>query len=142
MDYKTLHLLLKCGKEFGHRRLRDHGLNDTESLLCSYIYHNPACSQEEAARALHLDKTTTAKALSALEKKGFITRQRNAADGRRNDLLITAAGTDCLKAISEYHSAWINEVFSCLSPEEQETFDGLFCRVLKKAEERLDREDA
>lgn len=135
MDYKTIHLLLKCGKEFGHRRLRSRGLSDTESLLCSYVSHHPACSQEEAARTLHLDKTTAAKALLALEKKEYIRRIRNQEDGRRNELYITEKGTECLMDIMKEHDAWVNDILSCLSPEEQEQFDSLFQRVLEKAEE-------
>ena len=74
MDYQTLNLLFRCGKEFSHAKIRLHELSDTECMICSYIYSHENCSQDEVSAALRVDKTTVGKALASLENKACVVR--------------------------------------------------------------------
>lgn len=39
-------------KSFAHRQIRLSGLNDTECLICSYVYTHENCSRDDVAKAL------------------------------------------------------------------------------------------
>lgn len=138
MDYQTLHLLLKCGKEFGHKKLRTHGLSDTECLLCSYVSFHPGCSQDDTVHALRMDKTTVAKALRTAEGKNLIRRERHPEDKRRNVLRMTEEGRERIAAVASLHDQWLSRILSVLSPEEQARFEGYCLRLLRAAEELSD----
>lgn len=142
MDYQTLHLLLKCGKEFGHRKIRPHGLSDTECLLCSYISFHPGCPQDEVVRALRMDKTTVAKALRNAERKALLRRERHPSDRRRNVLHITEEGAARISAIADLHDKWLTQVLSALTPAEQAQFEGYCLRLLRAAEALSQGEEA
>lgn len=135
MEFQTLNLLLKCGKEFGHRRIRERGVSETECLLCSWIYAHPDCVQEDAARALHMDKTTAAKALAALERKGFVLRKKNPSDLRKNLLTLSEQGNARISEILHLHDQWLEKILSTLAPEEQQQFEAYCDRLLLAAEE-------
>ena len=134
MDYETLNLLFRCGKEFSHKTIKSRDLGDTEGMVCSYIFSNGGCSQDEAAASLKADKTTVAKAVSALEKKGLLRRERDQNDKRRNKLYITPAGKTKIAGLAEMHNKWLSSVMAVLSKEEQRQFEDFCRRILCEAE--------
>lgn len=134
MKFGTLDLLFKYGREFGHRRIRGSGLSDTECLLCSFVSAHPGCSQDDAVQALHMDKTTAAKALHSLEEKDCILRAQSSEDRRKKMLTITEAGTAKLSAIMHLHDQWMSRVLAALEPEEQAQFEEYCIRLLRAAE--------
>lgn len=134
MDFKTLNLLLRCSKEFSHEKIRVRDLSDTECMLCSYIFSNAGCSQDDAATALKIDKTTVGKALSTLEKKNFVERTQDSGDLRKKRLNITGAGREKLSDLINIHNDWLSEILTCLSPQEQAQFESLCTRLLAAAQ--------
>lgn len=138
MDFKTLNLLFRCGKEFGHKRILKKELSDTEYMLCSCIYAHPDCSQDEAATILKTDKTTVAKALASLEKKSCIVRTRDASDKRRNCLRLTQLGHDKIADLLDIHDEWLSSVLQCLTDDEQKQLEN-YCERLLEAAEALEK---
>ena len=134
MEFGTLDLLFKYGREFGHRRIRSRGLSDTECLLCSFVSAHPGCSQDDAVQGLHMDKTTVAKALRTLEEKGCLTRVQSPNDRRKKVLTVTKAGEEKLAAILHLHDQWMSRVLAALNPEEQTQFENYCVRLLRAAE--------
>lgn len=134
MEFGMLDLLFKYGREFGHRRIRSSGLSDTECLLCSFISAHPGCSQDDAVQGLHMDKTTAAKALRALEEKDYIIRAQSSDDRRKKRLSVTEVGMEKLSAIMHLHDQWMNRVLAVLNPEEQAQFEKYCVRLLQAAE--------
>lgn len=137
MDFQTLNLLFRFGKEFGHKRIRNRGLSDTECMLCSYVSSHPGCSQDDAVQGLRMDKTTAARALGALEEKGFLRRTQDGRDRRKKVLRITPAGEESISGILHLHDRWFHRVLSVLSEEEQRQFEQYCLRLLRAAEELL-----
>ena len=135
MDFQTLNLLFKSGMDFGHKRIREHGLSDTECFLCSYVYSHPSCSQDDAVQALRMDKTTAAKALRTLEAKGLLRRARDTVDKRKKVLFVTEDGVEKISAVADLHDQWFRQILSVLSPEEQAQFEDFCARLLRAAEE-------
>ena len=134
MDFLTLDLLLRCNREYSHRELRSQNVNDSECMICTYVYSNPGCSQDDAAWALKMDKTTVAKALLALETKGYVQRVQDAADKRVKRLCVTDAGREKITALIALHDRWLSQVLTCLSASEQAQFESYCQRVLLSAQ--------
>jgi DNA-binding MarR family transcriptional regulator len=133
VDYDKLNMLIKLGREYGHRKIRETGFSDTEHYICTFLYFHKDVSQDTVAGSLMFDKTTVAKALLSLENKGFIIRGQNPENRRKNILQITGAGIEIIKDSIDIYDAWLKKVNSCLSEQEQRQFDLLFDKLLKKA---------
>ena len=137
MDFQMLNLLLSCGKEFSHRRIRESGFSETECLICTYVLSHPGCSQDSAVQALRMDKTTLAKAVQGLETRGLLLRAQDTDDRRKKVLTLSTDGEHRIRAVTNLHDRWLKNVFSVLSPDEQTQFENLFLRLLRAAEETL-----
>ena len=134
MEFQTLNLLFRCGKQFSHEKIRMQDLSDTECMLCSYIYSHEGCSQDDVSVALKTDKTTVGKALAALESKGCIERKQDKADKRRKLLHLTESGREKTAELLNIHNSWLSEILTCLSPDEQKQFESCCERLLAAAE--------
>lgn len=141
MDFQVLNLLLKCGMDFGHKRIRNRGLSDTECLICSYVYSHPGCSQDDAVQGLRMDKTTLAKALRTLEDKGCVERTQDAQDRRKNVLKVTQSGAERISEIAHLHDRWLSGILETLNPEERSQFESYCARLLEAAEKQLSEQD-
>ena len=134
MDYQTLNLLFRCGKQFSHERIRMQDLSDTECMICSYIYSHEDCSQDDVSVALKTDKTTVGKALASLERKNVVTREHDAEDRRVKRLSLTDAGREKVSELAGLHNNWLASILTCLSDEEQHNFESYCERLLAAAE--------
>ena len=133
MEYQKLSHIVKFAKEYGHNQIRDAGISDTEHRICTFLYFHSEVSQDTVASALMMDKTTVAKALLSLEKKGYITRQRDLQNRRKNILCITEEGSKTIADISDIYDRWLEGVISCLSEREQNKFFEYCERILENA---------
>ena len=134
MDYQTHNLHVKCSKEFSHKKIRLQDLSDTESMICSYINSHDLCSQENVSTALKTDKTTVAKAIASLEKKGCLVRMRDQDDKRVKRLSLTENGKERITDLLDLHNNWMDRVMSCLSKDERKQFENCCARLLAAAE--------
>jgi DNA-binding MarR family transcriptional regulator len=130
LDYGKLNMLMKLGREYGHKKIRDVGVSDTEHYICTFLYFHNEVSQDTVANTLMLDKTTVAKALLSLEQKGFIARIQNPANRRKNILTITLAGKGTISDSLSIYDDWLNKICSCFSNQELRQFDLLFDKML------------
>jgi DNA-binding MarR family transcriptional regulator len=70
--------------------------------LMLLIQENPGINQTTLSKANGRDKSTLTSSLSNLEKRGFVSRQRESADKRNYTLSLTAAGTKELEILQSY----------------------------------------
>ena len=134
IKFQSLDLLLRFGKEFGHRQIRERGFSDTEFLICSFVLKNPLCTQLDVVNGLKMDKTTLTKALTVLEAKGEIRRTQDTHDRRKNRLEITPHGSERLTALLGLHDIWMESILQVLTKDEQRQLDGYIRRLLDAAE--------
>ena len=66
---------------FADRTLRAPGVGSAEYDLINLVRQNPGITQKELSRILGVDKSTVARQAANLEKKGYIERTENPADG-------------------------------------------------------------
>ena len=136
MDYQILKLLFRCNKEFSHEKIRKQELSDTECMICSYVYANENCSQDDVSVALKTDKTTVGKALASLENKACVMRMQDKADKRVKRLSLTDVGRKKVAELIDLHDNWLRDIMTCLSSEEQKQFEN-YCERLLAAAEKL-----
>ena len=132
MNFSNLNLLLRYAKEYGHGQLKQVGVTDTEHIICAFLFGHSQSSQDDVADALRLDKTTVARALLSLEKKGYITRTPNPDNRRKNILFLTEVGKSNISHIVDIHDEWLSKISSALTADEQVQFDG-YCKKLLSA---------
>lgn len=133
MNYQQLNTLIKLGRDFGHEQIRDAGFTDTEHAICTFLCFHDRVSQDTIANALMLDKTTVAKALSAMEAKGLILREQNPKNRRENRIRITECGRSSVSGSVDLYDSWLQRVCSCLSAEELRQLDESFDRIVQCA---------
>ena len=139
MDFRVLNSLMKMTKSFAHGQIRASGLNDTECMICSFVYSNENCSQDDVAKALCMDKTTVTKAMQVLENKGVLQRVSDVVDKRRNVLSLTVDGKEKCSQILHIHDEWVGKVMEELNDEEQKQFES-YCRRLINAAKKMQEE--
>jgi DNA-binding MarR family transcriptional regulator len=139
VQFHSLYLLLRCAKEFGHGKIKSMGFSDTEHLICTFLLGHDHASQDDVADALKLDKTTVAKALLSLEKRGFVERAVNSQNRRKYALTLTNSGRDSISDIVDVYDAWFREVSACLTHQEQLQFEE-YCGRLLTVAEKLNKE--
>lgn len=135
MDFQTISLLSKYAKDYGHAKIRDAGVSDTEHRICAFLYFHRDVYQDMVANTLMLDKTTVAKALVSLEERGLIERIQNPDNRRKNVLNITDEGKETIADSVSIYDEWLEKVESCLSEEERKQFHCYCLRLLEKAKE-------
>ena len=141
MDFNTISLLLKYAKRYGHAKIREAGVSDTEHKICTFLYFHSDAYQDMIANSLMLDKTTIAKAILSLEERGLIKRIQNPDNRRKNILNITDAGKQTITDVVGVYDKWLENIESCLSNEEKEQFRDFCRRLLKQAKEFSENEE-
>ena len=138
MGFHSINRLWRYAKEYGHNRIRNAGVSDTEYQICAFVHFHHDMSQDAVASALCLDKTTVAKALLSLEGKGYIQREQNPENRRKNILSITDQGRTTIADVVDVYDLWTDAVYSCLTLEEQEAFEEYLVRMIEKARQLSD----
>ena len=139
MDFQVLNSLIRMMKGFAHSQIRANGINDTECMICSYVYAHENCSQDDVSKGLCMDKTTIAKAVRELEKEEILLRIPDKTDRRRNILNLTATGKEKCSRILNIHDEWVGRVMEELNDEEQKQFES-YCRRLIEAAKKIQEE--
>ncbi len=135
MVFNTISLLSKYAKEYGHAKIREAGVSDTEHIICTFLYFHSDAYQDMIADSLMLDKTTVAKAILGLEERGLIKRIQNPDNRRKNILNITDAGKEKIADVVGIYDEWLQKIESCLTDAEKEQFHDCCLRLLEKAKE-------
>ena len=133
MEFSKLNMLIKLGREFGHEQIRDAGFSDTEHAICTFLCYHDHVSQDMIANALLQDKTTVAKALSALESEGLVAREQDEQNRRRNVIRITQTGRDSVSASMDIYDTWFRDISVGLSEQEREIFDRAIGKMIEHA---------
>ncbi len=133
MEFFKLEMLIKLGREFGRKKIRDAGFSDTEHAICAFLCFHDNVSQDTISKALILDKTTVAKSLRSLEEKDYIVRKQNEQNRRKNIVRITEAGKNSVSQNSDIYEQWLSNICIGLSIEEMEQMDVILEKITKRA---------
>jgi MarR family 2-MHQ and catechol resistance regulon transcriptional repressor len=112
-----------------NRDLNAYHLSASQFGAMEALYHLGAMAQVEVSRKLLLSTANITTVLQNLEKRGLVTRERDAKDQRIVRVSITEKGAALVEQILPGHVTTIVRDFSILTAEEQETLAAL-CRKL------------
>ncbi len=135
MQFHNLYLLLRYAKEFCHSQIKNIGVSGTEHMICTFLLGHCGGSQDDVAEALKLEKATVARALSSLEKKGYVERSINSDNRRKYILTLTQSGKESIADVADIYDVWLRKISSCLTEQEQKQFDEYCKRLLIVSEE-------
>ena len=99
-------------------------------LLAALQEFGPA-SQARLGRRTGMDRSDVVAAVNELVGRGLADRSPDPADGRRNIITITPAGTAHLRRLEELLDDVQNELLAPLSPAERQQLIRLLTRVLE-----------
>ena len=100
-------------------------------LLAALREFGPA-SQAKLGRRTGMDRSDVVAAVNELVGRGLADRSPDPADGRRNIITITPAGTAHLRRLEELLDDVQNELLAPLSPAERQQLIHLLTRVLER----------
>jgi len=100
-------------------------------LLAALREFGPA-SQAKLGRRTGMDRSDVVAAVNELVGRGLADRSPDPADGRRNIITITPAGTAHLRRLEELLDDVQNELLAPLSPAERQQLIHLLTRILER----------
>ena len=112
------------------------GLRGIHARLFMAICRTPGCSQDQLAKRMWFDKSTIARQMELLEKKGFITRTPSEKDKRVLCVYPTQQMLDFQPGLKAAMEQWEQELLQDLTEEEKAQLNGL----LAKLRERVNKE--
>lgn len=88
-------------------------------------------SQKELANQMRLSPATVAASLKSLERNGYVERQTDPSDSRRNQIAVTRRALEALEAGRKVFRAVDEAMFAGFSPEEIDTLTAFQQRMLE-----------
>lgn len=107
----------------------EHDLSLTQLRVLAILRDGPA-QVTELASYLGLDKSTISGLVDRAERRGLLRRAVNPDDGRRVDVLLSAAGTELAERGAEQVAHSLSGMTGCLSPAESRRLTMLLQRLL------------
>ena len=129
-DYNRLGDILfifhKNHKKFFNDELSKYDLNLIQAFCIFMLYRNEELNQKALSDDLYLTKGAITKAVTKLERDGWISRERSPEDKRSYVLRLTEKGNDFFPILSEINKSWETQIgLNELDPEFMETFKEL-----------------
>ena len=112
------------------------GLKGIHARLFMAICRTPGCSQDQLAKRMWFDKSTIARQMELLEKKGFITRQPSEKDKRVMCVYPTEQMLAIQPDLKNAMEQWEATLLQDLTEEEKLQLNAL----LAKVRERVNKE--
>lgn len=98
------------------------GMHPGQPPLLEFILDHPGCTQKEAADELDVSPASAAASLKRLEKAGLVARQADQQDARRNQLELTEAGKEKIRAVREKMNALDKQTLAGISDQDAAQF--------------------
>ena len=122
--------ILRSARQMVNEDLKPLNLSSSEgNILLHLITQNQGFRQEEIVEQLDISKAAVSRALDSLEKKNYITREKDPYDKRASRVLITPKALEIGPQIEKVY----NEVYAVakqvVSEQELKHFIELFSRV-------------
>ena len=127
-----------CGRILSHCLGKRRG----QGRILHILYQRGEMSQQDLQELLGIQAGSISEIAAKLEDKGLITRVRSEQDRRKVSLSITERGRDVAAHSGEEHVLKRRaELFSCLTPEEQNTLESLLDKLSVDWFRQLKRRD-
>lgn len=138
---KTLNNISRCQAIYRKNNLSTNDLCPNHYAFVLSICRFPGHPQEELAKNLCLDKSTVARALSYLEKNGYIIRIPNEKDKRQTLVYPSEKMLSIYPLIRTINKDWNNLVTEGISPEKLSIFHEVLSQIEVNAKRMIEMEE-
>ena len=121
-DMREITKIAREVSKFTVRTMKADGIGTGEFDFIHVVRHNPGITQREICEILTLDKGACARRAAGLEKKGYLIKRKNPADGRSFQLYATRKAETLKLSKVEIETRYYNWLSGSLTPEELQTF--------------------
>lgn len=122
--------LRRCRREY----MAPYGLRGIHARLFMAICRTPGCSQDRLAKRMWFDKSTIARQMELLEKKGFITRKPSETDKRVMCVYPTEEMLQIQPDLKDAMGKWEDTLLQDLTEDEKRKLLELLARVRERVE--------
>lgn len=103
---KWISILYRQFQIYINRELKEYDINSSEYIYLANIAKNEGVCQKYFSDELMIDQALTTRVMKSLEKKGFITREKNVNDKRAYTIKLTPTGQNIQPLIIEKLNYW------------------------------------
>ncbi|MDF3938477.1 MarR family winged helix-turn-helix transcriptional regulator, partial [Achromobacter denitrificans] len=121
--------------------LADCGIPLGEARCLAAIGRYAPLSVNDLARAANLNKGQASRSAQALVERGLVEKTNSESDGRGVVLAPTAAGVAQYRRVIDLIARRNDEIFACLSADEQRLLGGMLDRLIDHLQARDDAAD-
>ncbi len=137
-----LHVLNKITDRDTNRvYLAECGIPLGEARCLAAIGRYAPLSVNDLARAANLNKGQASRSAQALVERGLVEKTNSESDGRGVVLAPTAAGVAQYRRVIDLIARRNDEIFACLSADEQRLLGGMLDRLIDHLQARDDAAD-
>ncbi len=126
-----LNQLAAAVREETYRKLKSHRLSPRCFGLMLVLAECPGINQSDLGARIGVDSTTMSELVDELTVNGLITREINALDRRRKELVLTNEGHQSLSNAAITAAAVEKRLTGALAPTDVETLRDLLAKLLK-----------
>lgn len=130
---KWVSITHRLGKIYLDKNFEQWGINSTQHFFILRICENEGITQDKLPSLIHLNKSNIARALSFLEKEGFIRKDFYQQDKRTVRLYPTEKARVLYDQIHSVEDLWRNILMEDFSEEERKQFISQLEKVGKAA---------
>ena len=130
---KYISMLYRHGRCYMDTAMSKFEIGSGQYTFLFYLYKDNGASQDEISKALDIDKATTARAITKLEDKGFITRETDESDRRVNRIYLTEKSIEIKEEMINFSKQWSEIILEGISETEKENLRSLLYKISENA---------
>ena len=124
------HNMIRSGRQIINKNLRPLGLSSAEGNILLHLFtQSQEMGQEQLVEQLDVSKPAVSRTLNSLERKGYVTRQRDPDDRRAQRVQLTDKALEIGPAVEQIYNRVYMLAIQGISQEELEHFVKLFSRM-------------
>ncbi|MHB1315613.1 MAG: MarR family winged helix-turn-helix transcriptional regulator [Christensenellales bacterium] len=131
--FVKLHLLMRIVMM---KNISNMGLYYGQFPILEFIRSKPKCTQQEIAQMLEVSPASIALSTKRLQKCGFIKKETNEINLRRNMLTLTQKGVDTAEKCRQAYDAADTILYSGFAEEDLESLRNLLDRMIANIEKK------
>lgn len=133
LPYQLNQLAETVSRSFSRIYAEKYGIGIPEWRVIATLGEYEVVTARDVSSSTAMHKTKVSRAVAALEKRGFVTRDKNPDDMREQALKLTAAGIAVYEDIIPKALAYSQELQDALTHEQQALMNDIFDRLLQAA---------
>jgi|SRR6478672_169971 len=103
ITFYTIDKAIRSYRMYAQKRLKENGFTITidQWLIIKSILENPGISQLELGEKVFKDNASVTRIIDLLVKAKYLKKESHPNDGRKSDLIVTAAGKSVIENVYE-----------------------------------------